>query len=77
MPSHRYRTVRVSRFEILDVPEYEINDWEAILRLIPVAWGVDEIVSTTFDCGDGCCDRYLCTFRRGSYYGEGSFTCCR
>ena len=67
----------LSRSKILDIPDSEVGDFEALLRLVAAAWGVDEIVTTTFDCGDGCCDQYLCTYRRGRFYGEGSFTCCR
>jgi hypothetical protein len=66
----RYRTVRVSRSEILNIPDAESGDFEALLRRVAAAWRVDEIVSTTFNGGDGFCDLYLCTFRRGRYYSE-------
>jgi hypothetical protein len=77
MTSYRYQTVRVSRSKILDVPDNEVGDFEALLRRVAAAWEVDEIVTTTFDGSDGTCDQYNCTYRKGNFYGKGFFTCCR
>jgi hypothetical protein len=73
MSDPEYLHVKVDGNLVVVKPRSGESNWAAVLRLAGRELG-GKIVDTTFDCGDGVVDVYLCTVRIDrSYYQQAAF----